>query len=136
MDARGSRVKLGYFVSGTEPRELCRSHILVEYDEVCGGIANVLTPENHIRLVGMLSIEREFPTQIIVSDAQYVYRELDSGVAPSLNANEAFFSTMQDKGMGVYFGISAGKLQFNRLSTAHVSASDTVFIKNLMRMRN
>ena len=134
-DPRGSRIKMGYFVKGTEPIERCKTHILVKYDVVCGGIATIFTPKGHIEKVGMLLIEREFPMQIIVSDAQYVYRELDDGILPSFNSNEPFFATLWDEEKKKYFGISAGKTQFNRLSTAHFTYSDLVFWRDANKWR-
>ena len=132
-DPRGSRIKTGYFVEGTEPSSLCETHILVEYDVVCGGVATVFTPEGHIERVGMLLVERELPIQIIISDAQYVYRELGDDILPSFKANEPFFAPLEDGEKKKYFGISISKSQFNRLSTAHFSYSDLVFIRNIMR---
>ena len=130
-DPRGSRVKLGYFIKGSEPRDICRTHIMVEYDEVCGGIATVFTPRAHIKNVGMLLIEREFPMQIIVSDAQYVYIKLQDDILPSFSETEPFFAPLYD-GKKRYFGISASKMQFNRLSLSHFSYSDLVFKRNLL----
>ena len=131
-DPRGSRIKMGYFVRGTEPTERCKTHILVEYDAACGGVATVFTPEGHIERVGMLLVEREFPVQILISDAQYVYVELEQGILPSFKENEPFFAPLGDE-KKKYFGISVGKTQFNRLSVAHFSYSDLVFVRNLMR---
>ena len=134
MDARGSRIKLGYFVKGTEPKAFCEVHTLVEYDLVCGGIATVFTPSNHIEMVGMITIEREFPISIVVSDAQYVYLELPSGILPSLdNTKPFFYSIVTNK---KYQGTSAVKMPFNRLSTAHFSYSDLVFVRNLLKNQN
>lgn len=132
-DPRGSRIKTGYFVKGTEPTARCETHILVEYDAVCGGVATVFTPKGHIEKVGMLLVEREFPIQILISDAQYVYRELESDVLPSFKENEPFFAPLEDEKKKKYFGISAGKIQFNRLSTAHFSYSDLVFVRDILR---
>lgn len=134
-DARGSRIKLGYFVEGTEPSSICDRHILVEYDAVCGGVATVFTPRGHVAEVGMLLIEREFPIQIIVSDAQYVYMELWGDILPSFEGDEAFFAPLEDE-KRKYFGKSAGKKQFNRLSTAHFSYSDLVFERNILKNQN
>ena len=131
-DARGSRIKTGYFVKGTEPTTRCDMHILVEYDVICGGVATVFTPEGHIQKVGMILVEREFPIQIVVSDAQYVYKKLDYSILPSFNANEPFFAPLEED-KKKYFGISIGKMQFNRLSTAHFSYSDLVFERHILR---
>lgn len=132
-DARGSRIKTGYFVKGSEPKDECEAHILVEYDAVCGGVATIFTPDEHIKKVGMIQVQREFPTQIIVSDAQYVYKKLYSSILPSFEENKPFFAPLEDEKNKRYFGRSAGTKQFNRLSTAHFSASDLVFERNILR---
>lgn len=130
-DARGSRVKQGYFIRGSEPTDICHTHVMVEYDEICGGVATVFTPESHIKRVGMILVEREFPIQIIVSDAQYVYKEIREGLLPSFAENKPFFAVLESE-RKKYFGISASKTQFNRLSTAHFSYSDLVFKRNIL----
>ena len=132
-DPRGSRIKTGYFIKGTEPTSRCETHILVEYDTICGGIATVFTPEGHIERVGMLLVDREFPAQILVSDAQYVYKELGEDILPSFKSNEPFFAPIYEEDKKKYCGISAGKTQFNRLSIAHFSYSDLVFVRDILR---
>ena len=132
-DARGARIKTGYFVKGTEPKSRCTTHILVEYDVICGGVATVFTPQGHIQKVGMIQVDREFPIQILISDAQYVYKELKDDILPSFKENEPFFAPLEDEKKKKYFGISAGKTQFNRLSTAHFSYSDLVFERDILR---
>ena len=135
-DARGSRLKKGYYIKGTEPTEPCEVHTLVEYDAVCGGIATVFTPRGHIKAVGMIQVEREFPTQITVSDAQFVYRRLVNSLLPSFEENKPFFAVLEDEKNKRYFGISAGKKQFNRLSIAHFTLSDLAFEHNLLKNQN
>lgn len=134
-DARGSRVRMGYFVSGTQPKEYCTTHVSVDYDFVCGGVATVLTPRGHIKSVGMIRVEREFPIPLTVSDAQYVYAELPKGKMPSLSQNDAFFCSY-DEEKKKYRGKSAGSTQFNRLSTAHLTPTDLVFYKDLLPARH
>ncbi len=133
-DPRGSRIKTGYFEKGREPKVVCDLHVLVEYDSVCGGIATVFTPEEHITNVGLLNIERSFPMQIIVSDAQYTYRTLPRTLMPSLEPTESFFSTLETKKS--YFGISATKSPYNRLCLLHFTYSDLIFERNLLRNQN
>ena len=132
-DPRGSRIKTGYFIKGTEPTSRCETHILVEYDAICGGVATAFTPEGHIERVGMLLVDREFPAQILVSDAQYVYKELGKDILPSFKSNEPFFAPIYEEDKKKYCGISAGKTQFNRLSIAHFSYSDLVFVRDILR---
>ncbi len=134
-DARGSRVKQGYFVEGSEPTEACKTHVLVEYDAVCGGVATVFTPRGHVAIVGMISVDRELPLKILISDAQYVYHKLPDNLLPSFLEKEAFFAPLEEE-RKKYFGLSAGKKQFNRLSTAHMSYSDLVFERELLKNQN
>ena len=132
-DARGSRIKTGYFVKGTEPTNRCDTHVLVEYDAVCGGVATVFTPREHIVEVGMIQVDREFPTQISISDAQYVYKKLDMDMLPSFDENKPFFAPLEDEKKKKYFGISASQKQFNRISTAHFSYTDLVFVRDILK---
>ncbi len=132
-DIRGSRIKTGYFAKGSEPTQRCQTHILVDYDIVCGGVATVFTPENHIQKIGMIKIEREFPLRIIISDAQYVYKELNDSTLPSFDPSKPFFAPLESAKDKKYFGISMGKTQFNRLSTSHFVYLDLLFVKNIMR---
>ena len=130
-DARGSRLKKGYFVKGTEPHSECSTHILVDYDAICGGVATDSTPQGHIRQVGMIKVERSFPEQITISDAQYVYKELPDGTLPSFSDKQAFFSVMESEKN--YFGISSSEKQFNRLSVGHIVYSDIVFKRKFLK---
>lgn len=134
-DARGSRARIGYFVSGTEPTEYCQAHVSVPYDVVCGGVATIFTPRGHIREVGMITVDREFPIPLTVSDAQYVWAELPSGTLPSLSQNDAFFYSY-DEEKKKYRGTSAGGVQFNRLSTSHLTPSDLVFYRDIVLARH
>lgn len=78
LDPRGERTAVGYFERGYEPLAPCTCHTRVAYDEDGGGIARPDCPEENIRYVGLLRVEdRDFPTQIYVTDAQYVCRPSD-----------------------------------------------------------
>lgn len=116
-DVRGDRGEIGYFVKGSEPSETCDCHLLVPYDTAEGGIASDGCYSADIEYVGMITAERSFPLQIYVSDAQYVYRELPSGVMPETSPSLPFFYNALPE--GEYCGISYGKQQFNRYCRAH-----------------
>lgn len=73
-DPRGERISYGYFLRGTEPKESCNRHVPVMYDEIGGGIATELCPEENQKLVGLLSkFDRNFPAEVYIADAQYEY---------------------------------------------------------------
>ncbi len=110
-DARSNRRSVGYFVRGTEPKTRCNCHILVDYDSSCGGIAGDDCPRENIIKVGMIKVERDFPIQIYVTDAQYVWRYLPSDVLPGATMQEPFFINTIPKDR--FCGISYGSRQFN-----------------------
>jgi len=117
-DPRGSRAETGYFKKGEEPSEYCNVHRLVTYDNVFGGVACPDCPEFDTISVGLLSINRSFPKQIYVSDAQYVWRDIGKAL-PSTSAKLPFFSNSLPK--GTYCGISYGDRQYNRYCSEHFS---------------
>lgn len=89
LDPRGSRTETGYFIRGTEPTEQCRTHILVEYDSVTGGICMpgcTCPSENRtkVALVKVNEADRFFDANqyLPILDAQYTYMPLTQGVAP------------------------------------------------------
>ena len=111
-DPRGDRTNSGWFVVGTQPTEFCECHILVDYDVKNGGVASKLCYAEDVKKVGMIQVERSFPTQILVTDAQYVWRALPTEIAPYSGDDGAFFFSML--GENEYCGISDEKKQYNR----------------------
>ena len=96
-DPRGSRVETGYFTKDTVPKEFCDCHVLVRYDAVNHGVSGEDCPHANCRTVGMIRVKREFPMEVTVADAQYVYRPL-LGHSPCLDSTEPFFLTTLPKG--------------------------------------
>lgn len=75
-DLRGSRIETGYFTMETAPTSACDVHVLVDYDKVTGAVACEDCPPENITQVALVRVEdRDFPAEVAVSDAQYVYRE-------------------------------------------------------------
>ena len=109
-DPRGSRIETGYFTRATAPKEYCDCHVLVRYDVVNHGIAGEDCPAENCRTVGLIRVNRKFPVEVTVADAQYVYRELN-GAPPCLNSTEPFFGNAIK---GTRVGRSAASSPFNR----------------------
>ncbi len=116
-DPRGDRSENGYFVVGTEPTEICTCHSLVAYDAVQGGVATEDCQSTDIEYVALIKVERSFPMQIYVSDAQYVKRDLPSGIMPETSPSLPYFNNIL--GVEEYCGISYGDQQYNRYCRAH-----------------
>lgn len=116
-DARGNRARTGYFVKGTEPSAYCTCHCLVEYDSVSGGVVLGDCPSEQTTLVGMIRVERSFPMQIYVSDAEFVYRDLAADVLPETSPHYPFFSGLLAE--NEFCGISRSAEQYNRCCRTH-----------------
>lgn len=128
-DPRGDRSEIGYFVSGSEPRTKCDCHILVDYDRISGGVAGNSCPDYYKIQVGLIQVERHFPIQVYVSDAQYVYRELPSNVLPGDSEDEPFFINTLEK--GDFCGISYVEKQYNRYCTEHFNYLEWLLGRNV-----
>jgi hypothetical protein len=116
-DPRGSRAEIGYFAAGTQPTTYCTCHTLVDYDVINGGLATSTCPQENIGKVGLIRINRTFPIQIYISDAQYTVRNADPDRAPIGYPNQPYYAYQQGKAK--YFGISQSEMQYNRVCQGH-----------------
>jgi len=118
-DPRGKRVETGWFTANTLPRSFCKCHILCE---VCksGGVCHGNCPEEEREEVGLIQVERHFPKQVRVSDAEYVWRGDPEEISPNSNPNEAYFAA----DLPNYCGISGNKEQYNRSCLEHKKKGD------------
>ena len=119
-DPRGDRAEVGWFVKGTEPTEPCHCHVLCDYDAEEGGVCHGYCPEESRTQVGLIDVERRFPIEILVSDAQYVYGGDPANIPPNLNLNESYFAKEREYPCGQ----SHTKLPFNRSCTRHTEPID------------
>jgi len=115
-DARGERKEKGYFVKGQEPSTVCSRHVLIDYDTVSGGVCLSKCPSNYVKKVSLICVEREFPIQIYITDAQYTWRDIGN-TSPQTAPTLPFYNNMLRE--GAYSGISNATLQFNRACREH-----------------
>lgn len=116
-DPRGDRTEIGYFVKGTEPKQKCDTHVLVRYDKVEECIASNECDNEDIVLVGMIKVERSFPTQIYITDAQYVWRDIGNKILPETANDLPFFNNLLEN--NEYCGISNTEKQYNSYCRKH-----------------
>ncbi len=129
-DIRGNRTETGYFTVSTMPKENCDCHVMVAYDKVTKSVACPDCPSANIIRYGMLNItDRHFPYQLVIGDAQYVWREMPTGLKPSLDPNIPFFSSMLSN--KDYAGISGYTKQFNCYCAEHYKDPDSVDTSDL-----
>jgi hypothetical protein len=119
-DPRGSRIEYGYFAKdGAIPRFPCDVHILCNYDGDGKGMANYSCDASSIAKVALLDIStREFPTEVYITDAEFVYRGDYYGIIPDNETDLPYFYHSLPEGL--YVGISKRKKHFNRPCRIHV----------------
>lgn len=117
-DPRGHRIETGYFKKGTEPKDTCDTHISVLYDKVTHAVACDKCPKENLTRISLIKVyDRSFPIDVKITDAQYTYRYLPIGIAPSLIPGTPFFANLA--GSGEYFGSSGKNSPLNRFCREH-----------------
>ena len=116
-DPRGTRAEVGWFLAGKEPKSPCQCHVLCDYDHEAGGVSHGFCPKDTLSKVALLRVERHFPIEILVSDAQYVYGGDPEEYEPNHNPKQAYFQG----GRRDYCGISNAATQYNRSCTQHLT---------------
>ncbi len=111
-DPRGSRKDYGYFTEDNRPKMECNRHVLCAYDSETKAIACPTCPLENIVKVALLRInDRSFPKEIVVTDAEFVCRDIDRYTERPIDYAIPYFEyTIPD---GVYVGRSKSKKQFN-----------------------
>ena len=109
-DPRGSRMSAGWFVLGTEPREVCDRHVLCPVAGADGGVLHGTDLPEDVTLASLIRVERHFPIPVTVSDAQYVWDGDPALLPPNPDPSGAYFAPAQTDSPG----ISAGGAPFNR----------------------
>ena len=117
MDPRGDRSEIGYFVEGREPSEPCDRHIAVCYDGVSGGVCIGDCPEENRKTVGLICVERSFPMEIYITDAQYTWRDIGIYILPETASSLPFYNNLANE--NEFFGVSNTKVQYNRACREH-----------------
>ncbi len=112
LDPRGSRLAYGYFTKDNMPQTLCQRHIICPYDTLSKGVSFGYLQGEDIALVSLLDIpDRKFPTEIYVTDAEFVYRDIKSVAEIDYGSDLPYFYALLPE--GEYAGITNRKRQFN-----------------------
>lgn len=117
-DPRGQRIESGYFIKGYAPSDKCDRHVLCQYDSVTEGIASEHCPVEFVKEIALLRInDRHFPKEIVISDADYVYYELETDVDfPQDYSLPYYYNTLEE---GVFVGRGKKRKQFNSYCYLH-----------------
>ena len=114
-DPRGNREEIGWFIRGKEPKHQCTCHVLCPYDTEHGGVCHGHCPQECVEEVGLIQVQRRFPRQIYVTDAQYVYQGDPKDLPVNPDEEQPYYGVQE----GGYCGISGRGAQYNRSCTEH-----------------
>ncbi len=118
LDPRGSRAEVGYFTRESAPTEYCSTHVIVQKDSSTGLIASPDCSAGDLVNVALIKVtSRDFPTEIYVEDAQYVYRELPANIMPCKWGGLPFF--YNSLGEGHFCGSSYATTAYNAYCYIH-----------------
>ena len=118
LDVRGSRLEYGYFTPENAPNSMCKTHTVCYFDSVEKGLATEGCPEENLVKISLLDIPyRAFPTEVFISDAEYVYRRLgiDKNY-PETDTLPYFYNALPPD---EYAGVSGERRQFNCACPEH-----------------
>ncbi len=119
LDPRGSRAETGYFTAATVPTEYCDCHVLVNYDSSTGGIAHEGCPAASVMQVGLIRVERSFPTSVKVTDTQYTYREVADGTVMPTTGDVPYYIGMYGEGQTPGYTATNGNRYYNSYCYEH-----------------
>jgi len=118
FDPRASRLEYGYFGYDNRPINLCERHVLCYYDEVTGAIAHEGCPTENLKQIALLDVsDRTFPTEVFVTDAEFVWRTVLHGTKFGDSFDVPFFIYSVEE--GEFVGRSRKKKQFNSYCYLH-----------------
>ncbi len=118
LDPRGERLSYGYFSRSNVPKGMCDRHVPCLYDNETGAIATEKCPRDELSLISLIEVnDRAFPIEIVITDAEYVWRNVPEGTAFGDSYDLPFFiNTVAD---GSFVGRSKTKKQYNSSCYLH-----------------
>ncbi|MBO5009510.1 MAG: hypothetical protein J6D20_02255, partial [Clostridia bacterium] len=118
LDVRGSRLEYGYFTPDNAPSSVCKRHVVCYFDSLEKGIATDNCPKENLVKISLLDIpNRKFPTEIYITDAEYVYRNVSAeSDLPRIDTLPYFYYSLPPD---EYAGVSGERRQFNCACPTH-----------------
>ncbi len=123
LQGGGSCIAKGMFESSKAPTEYCDKHIMLQWDQVTGGICldGCACPQSNLINVGfrvMTLADRALIGSVKVEDAQYTYMEVGEGYIYPTSPDVPFFQNMFPE--NISFGYSVTERPANRVCTEHL----------------
>ena len=116
-DVRGSRLEYGYFTPSSAPMTVCKIHEICYYDSVEKGIATPDCPLEDIVTISLVRVNRAFPCEVNITDAEYTFRDFDGDTPlPDNDCLPYFYYALPPD---EYAGRTGDKKQFNSICITH-----------------
>lgn len=113
-DLRGNRVQTGYYARSNMPSQTCDKHVSVAF---CKESNRVAGPNCETKQVSLLNVNRQFTSNIMITDSEFTYQALPEGTLPSLLTNQPFFINLYPAGS--YPGYSNTTSPYNSFCPLH-----------------
>ncbi len=118
LDPRGERVEYGYFTRESAPSAHCTRHVECMYDTLTEAVAVDGCDSADLIRIALLDIPwRSFPHEVIIEDAEYVWRRVSAGVPYGDSYDVPFFVNMLAD--GEFVGRGKREKQFNASCYIH-----------------
>lgn len=119
----------GLFHEDQVPTEYCDVHVMVQWDQVTGGICfdGCTCPAENLVNVGLRKItlgDRQLHVGATVTDAQYLYMDIPEGYVFPLNPNVPFFQNLLPEEFN--YGVATPKTPANRICLEHYHPSQPI----------
>ena len=97
LDPRGSRRYFGYFFEDFEFKNECTTHKLIDYDIYSEGISCGRCPSENTVKISLIDVkDRSFPSDIFISDGEFVYRDINKDIEFNSNYSLPYFYDYYD----------------------------------------
>ncbi len=124
LDPRGGRIATGWYAKGAEPSEQCDKHVPVSWCVTSGCISGPGCPTESVVTVALVKeTERSFTEQIVITDAQYTYRELPEDYEYPEDSNVPIYQNTLD---GTFAGTSGVEIPANAYCVLHNSGFEGI----------
>lgn len=117
LDPRGSRLAYAYFTPDNVPVGSCDRHVPLFFDKETHAMAGHGCPEENLEKTALIRVtDRAFPTQVFITDAEYVYRPMTGDIYGNTGDMPYFGYEIPE---GVFVGLSPHGKQYNSYCYIH-----------------
>lgn len=108
LDPRGSRTSVGWFSKDNMPTKTCTAHVATRWDVTTHAVAGPNCPDEYCVTLSLVrENNRAFTTNVYVSDAHYIWRDVPAGYVYPASGSVPFFQNLIPEGTHAGLSIEA-----------------------------